>query len=193
MSSSIGIGFVFEKHQKIDLLFSEFLSYLIIKGKLQKITYSLDENGKQWHEETIKAYPTCEVVPLLINHFFGKINIKAMIIDDKEMDFDISVFKFPKGDFAFLIEIEIDQLFKAGNKQELEYCSSMIIKFCKDVFDKVNYRYAFCDHEVDIEYTWSEFSKMNESIYSISIVPQNEGFKVNLASWEIDGLTNRYS
>lgn len=191
MSSSISIGFVFEKQQNPTLLFSKFLGCLITNGEFQKISYSLDENGSSWHEETIKTQSTYEVATLMVKHFFGKATIKAKILNNKNIHFDTSIFKFSKNDFAFLIEIDIDQLFQVGNKKELENCSSMIIKFCEEIFDIVQYRYAFCDHEANIEYTWSEFSEMNENIYSISIIPQSEKFKISLASWEIDGLTNR--
>lgn len=191
MSSYISIGFVFVKHQNITVLFSEFLNCLITNGNFQKISYSVDKNGDRWHEEIIKARSTDEITSLMANNFFGKININAMILGDRDIDFDISISKFSQGDFGFLIEIDIDQLFEVGNKKELEGCSSMIIKFCKRIYYKIQYQYAFCDHEVGIEYTWSEFNKLNDSIYSISIIPRNEEFVVNLATWEIDGLTNR--
>lgn len=192
MSSFLSIGFVFEKNQNIEEIFSEFLSYIITDGELQTISYSIDDEGNEWHKETIKLCSINKIVSLMINNFFGKINVKTIHLFKKVTNIDISIFKFSQGDFGFLIEIDIKQLFEVGNKKELESYSSIIINFCKLCFDKIKYRYAFCDHEANIEYTWDEFNKINKNIYSISVIPQNEKFIVNLADWEIDGLSHRY-
>lgn len=191
MSSFISIGFVFEKDQNIKQLFSKFVDFLIIKGRVEKLSYSIDENGDNWNQVILKDYSVYEITTMMIDNFLGKTNITAMIFNNKQINFDISVFKFSKGDFGFLIEIDINQLFKVGDREELEKCSFMIIKFCETVFDIIEYRYSFCDHEVGIEYTWDEFKQFNEDIYSISVIPQNNEYDIKLASWEIDGLTNR--
>ena len=191
MSSFISIGFVFDKHQSITVLFSKFIEFLIARGVLNKISYSIDENGDNWNEKIIKGYSSYEVTSLMVNNYFGKANITAAILDDKKINFDISISKLQQEDFGFLIEIDIDQLFKVGNREELKNCSSMIITFCETLFNKMDFCYAFCDHEVGIEYTWNEFSQLDKCIYSISIIPQNEKFVIDLASWEIDGLTSR--
>lgn len=191
MSSFISIGFVFEKNQDIKQLFSKFLDFLIVNGRIEKISYSFDENSDNWNQEILKDYSTYEITSLMVDNFFGKTNITAKILNDKRINFDISVSKFSQGDFGFLIEIDIEQLFKVGNREELEKCSSMIIKFCGTIFDIIEYRYSFCDHEVSIEYTWDEFNQLDEYIYSISLITQNDKCVIKLASWEIDGLTNR--
>lgn len=193
MSSFIGIGFVFDKDQNIELLFSKLLDLLIVNGELKKISYSIDEKGDNWNEEIIKCYSTCEITSLMLNNFFGKINITGAILDNTQIDFDLSITELPQGDYGFLIEIDIEQLFKVGEREELEKCTSMIIKFCESIFNILKYRYSFCDHEVGIEYTWAEFERLKECVYSVSIVPQKNEFFINLASWEIDGLTNRLS
>lgn len=193
MSSFIGIGFVFDKHQNIELLFSKLLDFLIVNGELKKISYSIDEKGDNWNEEIVKCYSTCEITSLMFNNFFGKINITAAILDNTQIDFDLSIIELSQGDYGFLIEIDIEQLFKVGEREKLEKCTSMIIKFCKSIFNIIEYRYSFCDHEVGIEYTWTEFDRLKECVYSVSIVPQKNEFVINLASWEIDGLTNRLS
>lgn len=191
MSSCVSIGFVFEKNQNIKLLFSKFLEYLIRYGELHKISYSLDKKGKRWKNEVIKDKTLDEIVLLMINNYYGKIDITNLVVDDKSIDYMITITKFSDGDFGFLIEIDIDQLFKVGNRNELEKWTSLIINFCKSIFNIIDYRYAFCDHEVSIEYKWSEFNKLKESIYSISIISKNKGLIIDLSSWEIDGLTFR--
>lgn len=191
MSSSISIGFVFEKQQSMTLLLSKILEFFKAKGELNRISYSVDENGDSWKENTIQNLTPHEVASLMVNNFWGKTNITSAILDDKIVNFDVSVSKLFKNDFGFLMEINIEQLFRVGDKKELENSTSMIIQFCKSIFDNAKYSYAFCDHEANIEYTWSEFKKLKNHIYSIVIIPENEKFVINLSSWEIDGLTNR--
>lgn len=191
MSSYISIGFVFEKAQNISLLFSEFLNFLTVDGEFRKISYSIDENGNDWHKKNIEGYSVDEISSLMINNFFAKTTILSRSLDAKNINFDTSITNFSHGDYGFLIEIEIEQLFKVGNRKELEHCSDIIVKFCKKIFSKLGYKYAFCDHEVNIEYDWKKFSQLDENVYSITIIPKDEDFIVKYATWEIDGLTIR--
>lgn len=57
MSSSISIGFVFEKQQSMTLLLSKILAFSKAKGELNRISYSVNENGDSWKENTIQSLP----------------------------------------------------------------------------------------------------------------------------------------
>lgn len=191
MSSSISIGFVFEKHQNEKEEFSKLLTSLVSNGKLEKLIYSIDENGNDWKEEAKINYPIDIISSIMIENYFGKLTMEATILTSKNINFDVSISNFIQGDFGFLIEIDIEQLFKVGHKEDIKKCTEEIIQFCEKLFDKIKYKYSFCDHEVAIEYTWDEFKKMNDRIYSVSIIPKEKEFIVNLATWDIDGLSNR--
>lgn len=84
-----------------------------------------------------------EVTSLMLNNFLGKANITSAILDNKIVNFDVSVSKLYKNDFGFLIEINIEQLFRVGGRKELEHSTSMIIEFCESIFDNAKYSYAF--------------------------------------------------
>ena len=192
MSSYVSIGFVFEKHQSINSLLSKFFDFLTTKGEFKKIAYSEDENGDKWNEEIINDYSAYSVASIMVDNYFGRTNITAAIFNDEQINFDVSVHKFPQGDFGFLIEITLDQLSKHLRKEELEISTYRIINFCKTVFSTIEYRYAFCDHEVPIEYTWDEFKQFDKCMYSISVIPHNDAIDIKLAPWEIYGFINRF-
>ncbi len=191
MSSYVSIGFVFEKDQNIKSLLSKFLDFLITKGEFKKIAYSEDENGDKWNEKVINDYSAYMVASLMVDNYFGRTNITAAIFNDEQINLDVSIYKFPQGDFGFLIEITLEQLSKHEKKEELEKSTYRIINFCKTLFSMIEYRYAYCDQEVPIEYTWDEFNQLDKCVYSISIIPHNNAIDIKLAAWDIDGLTNR--
>lgn len=192
MSSFIGIGFVFGKTDSTIESFSKFLSFITREGNIKKIAYSTDIDGSNWIEDTsLKKCPIGNISSIMIDNYFGNITINAPIFDVKDIDFNVSMSVLAQGDFGFLLEIDIDQLFKVGDKPALEDFTGKIIELCKNIFSEVSYQYSFCDHEVGIEYSWNEFETISEDVYSVVVVPAKEAFIVKLASWEIDGLTSR--
>ena len=52
------------------------------------------------------------------------------------------------------------------------------------------FEYAFCDNEVEIEYSFQEILENNVE-YSILVLNNSDNLIVKLSSWRIDGLTNR--
>jgi len=189
--SSISIGFVFEKQQNVTETFSELLISLTTNGKMKKLAYSLDKDGDNWEEETTFDYSINRISSIMIDNYFGRITIESVILTNKSITYDVSISNLANDDFGFLIEIDIEHLFKVGNKDELESCTKEVIQFCEKIFDRIEYKYSFCDHEAALEYTWDEFKAMNENIYSVSIIPKDNIFIVNLTTWEIDGLSSR--
>lgn len=191
MSSSISIGFVFEKAHNISETLCKFLTYIMTDGKIQKLSYSTDSNGDNWEDVTVVNHSIDEISSKMVDYHFGKVTIEAPILKNKKTNFSVSIHKLPQGGFGFLIEIDIEQLFKTGDVKALKSCSDKIIQFCKNCFDKTNYQYSFCDHEVNLEYCYDTFKSMDKDIYSIAVIPKTGEFEIKLAPWEIDGLTNR--
>ena len=192
MSSSIGIGFIYNESSNIEDKLNKFIDFFLLNDtKIQKIVYSTDKNGDDWHVKNVDNYSSHEIANILIQNYFGNLTIKGSIVSKRNINIDMSIHQINQKEFGFLLEIDIDQLFTVGNKEELGICTENIVHLCKDIYYKTQYQYAYCDHEVGIEYNWNEFQSLNEQVYSISIIPQRNDFFINLAPWEIDGLTNR--
>lgn len=149
---------------------------------MHKIMYSTDRDGDKWKEETLANYSSKDLTYIMIQNYFCKLTMEGNFLDERNISIYISINQITQKDFGFLLEINVKQLFTVGNKLELNNCTKSIIRLCKDIYYKTQYQYAFCDHEVDIEYSWDEFISLNEPMYSISIIPKKNNFDINLAS-----------
>lgn len=192
MSSFIGIGFIYDQSTNLENEINKFISFFLFRNiKIRKIIYCTDKNGDNWKDETIDNCSSENITPIFINNYFVKVTMEGNFLNKEKICVNMSVSRISKRDFGFLLEININQLFIVGNREDLNNCTENIISLCKDIYQETQYRYAYCDHEVDIEYNWNEFTSLKNEIYSVCIIPQKNNFLVSLASWEIDGLTNR--
>ncbi len=183
MSSYITIGFVFKN--EIDSLPNKFEDFILfLKGEgvdFISVKFSLDERGEKWHEEKINSeIAVKESISLLSQNYFGemKLNMKLSNIACS-LEGYISLKKHSSLNmFAFFLDINERELNRCFER--LEESEKKIISFIKRGYEKLRYKYAFCDHEQH---------SLTENLYSIEVLPSEGDLKVKRGSWMIDGLT----
>ena len=110
----------------------------------------------------------CEVEGRLVQNIIIK-------IQRREGSYTGILFEIPEENFDLACEIDILE------KKIVDVLEQSI----SDEFE-----YAFCDNEVDIEYSFREILEKNIE-YSILVLNKSDRLTIKLGSWRIDGLMSR--
>lgn len=186
MGSYINIGVVSNKNKQDFIRNCEnlFQQNNIYFGRI-KFEFPEDEECKVWNEserecidlgvlekcyqnELAEITVNCEVEGRLVQNIIIKIK-------RKEGSYTGILFEIPEENFDLACEIDILE------KKIIDALEQSI----SDEFE-----YAFCDNEVDIEYSFREILEKNIE-YSILALNKSDRLTIKLGSWRIDGLTSR--
>ncbi|MFS0762360.1 Imm64 family immunity protein [Peribacillus phoenicis] len=189
MTNILSLGIVydnsFDKSEELQSIIQYFLN---LKSDIFGIKVSMDEDGENWLESERNEKKIILDYTLLTEKYFGEIQIQ---LNDfwslnglsltlrivKENDF-----------FGYLLDFEMEQLL---NQYSLDLINDLIIDLVKDIYSVTKFKYAFCNHDSEIEYSPSQYKDLVEA-YSILILPRvKNGFDVIKNNWQIDGITSR--
>lgn len=128
----------------------------------------LDVLEKCYQNELAGITVNCEVEGRLVQNIIIK-------IQRREGSYTGILFEIPEENFDLACEIDILE------KKIVDVLEQSI----SDEFE-----YAFCDNEVDIEYSFREILEKNIE-YSILVLNKSDRLTIKLGSWRIDGLMSR--
>ncbi|PJN88875.1 Imm64 family immunity protein [Bacillus sp. mrc49] len=188
MTNILSVGMVydhsFDKSEELQSIIQYFLN---LKSDIFSIKVNMDEDGENWLESHRNEKNFLLDYTLLTEHFFGEIlmhlndfwslnNLFLTLRLVKEEDF-----------FGYILEFDLEQLL---NQYSLDVINELIIDLVIDIYGITTFRYAFCDHDSEIEYSPSY--KELVKVYSILMLPREKnGFDVIKNNWQIDGFTER--
>jgi len=134
----------------------------------KKSCINLDMIEKCYQSELAEMIVNCEVDRRLV---------KNIIIKIKRVEglYTGILFEVPEENFDLACEIDVLE-------KRIIYMLEQIVSGA--------FEYAFCDNEVEIEYSFQEILENNVE-YSILVLNNSDNLIVKLSSWRIDGLTNR--
>jgi Immunity protein 64 len=194
MGSYISIGLVYDKldTKTIEIELKKITKYFTLnKGKILNIKFCKDENCEEWVEySNITESSLDSYYSQIVKGYFGQIDVECDLLGITRLKLTIRVQR-ESDYFGFLIDIEEDVLIGERPIEQLNSITEKIITFIIGVYDEVSYSYAFCEHEGEILYSPKIFHEISDQIYSVVVLPLNEGFKIHKSSWNIDGLTER--
>lgn len=194
MGSYINIGLVYSNNIfniNDDIFY--IARYLFRFSNKIVINFPKDNFLEEWIEtEYIEENGFIEAWKILNTKMFstGKVYYK---VADKEYSIIISIKWKEKVWKGILFEIPEEELLLGDySYNNLENITAKIINEVILLRNNMRFDYAFCDNEVDIEYSFSEIQEMEKNVYSVLI--KTDVFKepiVELSTWCIDGLTTR--
>ena len=190
MGNYISIGIVYSDKNRND--FDIDLNYFItmLKETTKRITVSFpkDNSFNEWSSREFYPDNYWEVFSILEQNNMA-VGEFVYTFCEKKYRLRILVKQDKNKYLGILFEICAEDLIN-NSTTNTQCITNKIIKFLEKLSGVLNFAYAFCDNEADIEYSPAEILKMNKAIYSILVL--NEGKrdpKVLLGSWCIDGLT----
>lgn len=193
MGSYISIGMVYsenvnELHKDIEYL---------IKNNLQLsneiiVNYPLDESCEKWESKNFEGDEFTDAFLILetFRYSTGKLRFK---INGNIVNIIVSIRRNNRNIQGILFEVPEEDLMKNDySLKNLNSVTDKIVNILINLLSKIKFDYAFCDNEVDIEYSLDEIEQKKEPVYSVIIKRNtlNEPI-IQLSSWNIDGITSR--
>lgn len=199
MGSYVSIGFIYENFS-VDRIKSEFkklVSKIIsFNGNVKKMKVSKDFDGEEWAEyEFLNNFQMDSNCDMLAEYFYGQLEIDCNLFGGISLKTIIRIEKEREEDyFGFLMDVSEEELIKSNSADEINRVTQEIIEFMTQFYSCSAYSYAFCDNEGEIQFSPKKFRDLENSIYSVTVMPNlgsNNSLKVSKGNWNIDGLTTR--
>lgn len=199
MGSYITIGFVYAKCnlERLENEFKNLSNYLIKKiNKVKSIKACKDTDGEEWIEyNQFKNQQIGDLCDILTKNYYGQIVFESNILGIGDLEVSIRIEK-EEDYFGYLLDISEIKLLKTRGIEELNSITERIITFIITLNKIIEFDYAFCDSEAEIQYSPSEVNDLRNNVHSIVVIPafveKEKKHEVIKSSWHIDGLTNRY-
>lgn len=186
MGNNICVGLVYDEFSSIQNELQNIIDYLIkVKTIIVNSKVALDEDGNEWIEK-YSSNINCE---LLAKYYYGEINGSISNFNGAEqMPIKISIQK-EKDFFGYIFYFDDIQLRKLFSIDEIE---KIILDFIYELksLSFTQFKYAFCDHDADVEYHPKRKKKIDKS-YSLVYWPKKDQNLIIRNSWKIDGITQR--
>ncbi|NMF01550.1 Imm64 family immunity protein [Aneurinibacillus aneurinilyticus] len=186
MGGYISIALVYEDRNKLSNELKKLTRYFIQKGAiLLKVKYSEDKEGENWREEIVNNNEVD--FTMLTEKYYGNIDIIADMFNESLKNLKLSIHK-EEGFYGFLIDIKWEELFEEHSKSSVEKITQNIINIILQLYKETQFSYAFCGHEVEIEFSPNDFNSI-ENGYPISVLPFNDRLEVFYGEFSIDGIS----
>jgi hypothetical protein len=190
LGSTINIGLVYSSPEDlISTNLYKLIQYLnSYNSCLINAKYSEDLDGESWIEIENPVFNET-LVEKLTNNFYSELQMNVTLFQLPELTLNLHVI-IEKGYFGFLLAIEEHELLSDYEEDTLEEITSEIIEFLAKGYELLKFRYAFCDHEAEIEFSPSNFKPES---YALSLIPDDSDSTLNVkkGKWHINGLTER--
>ena len=186
MSGFVNVGFIYN----IDIsppseVLTKVIQKLLPENEVSvTIKYAIDEEGEEWIEKETSQIDESSIQEI-ISGYYGELSVRNASLLATNHDITIT-FENTDEYFGILISIEEESLIPKYDIRDLQRASTLLTSFAKQIFQEVNFAYAFTDHEAEILYP------LDEKKYSIVFVPdEHSQLKVIENAWHINGLTMR--
>lgn len=185
MGSYISIGYISNDNknafiEKVISLFHESNKYFNIQ-----IKYPVNENFNCWRVEKLEANTLMDGIDICYMNDAAELSMNYQGKQKNITDILIKIRKKQCRYSGCLVEIPEDN-FTELKLDELEAKIIEVLKFAVEN----GFKYAYCDNETDIQYTFEEL-KNYDIQYSILVINQDGDIEEKYADWKIDGLTQR--
>ncbi len=198
MASYITVGFVFNgaDEQKIISKLQILITDIMQKDSYYKSAkVCKDQDGNNWieldadHLTDINKY-----TPILAKGYFGQVDFVTKFFTCEKIPISVRVEK-ALDYFGILIDIEEKDLLKSNVQSILSKVDDHLIEFILNLYNLIEYDYAFADNEAELQYSPNEIQLLNINTYSIfakkSISDCKSDISVYKSEWYLDGLTTR--
>lgn len=190
---SIGIVYSDKNIQKINVDILFLARYLLPFCHKISVNYPIDNSFEDWEEKIFEGEKgLVEAFAILIRKemSIGKISFKL-----NDYVYNILVSVRGKDDLfkGILFEIPEKELLQEDYSIENQSdITKQIINRILELWNGMEFGYAFCDSEASIEFQQSEIEQIKEPIYSVLLLKRNAiQPTIQLSSWCIDGITQR--
>jgi len=196
MGSSTGIGFVYGVGDNAIFQFVKIMELLLLNnGTIDHLKYCKDINGDEWVEKkvTVQALNKNTLYPL-INNYYGQVSVKCDLLSKKDLNIDVYFKKIDSKNLGILLYIPDEQIFGSDVGENINLITENVINLIQQIYNISNFDYAFCDNEATVEYSLDDLKAIENPIYSILALPNEENkteLQILKSDWNIDGLTPR--
>ncbi|TCI22937.1 hypothetical protein EVJ33_04960 [Exiguobacterium sp. SL-10] len=156
-------------------------------GKIDRITYSKDEDGTEW----VTIEPKGSDLDLSQIQYYGSITLSTARFGRRDQIVTVSL--KTEVDFeGLLIDLDWEDLFVDTNETEsIVRATDSVERLLIDVYRSTSFAYAVAGHEIELDWapeTLLQDRKVIESL-SLSVIPVKDGLKVVHGSIALDGMT----
>ncbi len=187
MGSYISLGFVSASEKTAFLrTCKDVINFFTINIKNAQIKYPIDSECSEWISENVNVNNLEKALNICYEYNYSELMLDYEINGRLISGVLFTITRNIGNLFGALFEIpekNFDML------KEIDFIENEIINIMNQSI-LLGIEYIFCDNECNIEYLPSEIIS-KDNIYSILIYRHNEKNIIKLASWKIDGLTNR--
>lgn len=189
MGSNINVGLVYDSSRAIGTHLENLIELLNEnRGHIVYVKFCEDSDGERWIQQNSPNIDTT-ILEKLTQSYYGQINLLIDLFQLKDLNVEIKIEKSEEF-FGLLLSFREDDILSDYLKESLDTITDRILKFVAEIYPILQFDYAFCDHEAEIEFSPKEF---NAERYSLSFLPDLSTGKLNVlkSNWHINGLTER--
>lgn len=190
MGSNINVGLVYDSSRAIGTHLENLIELLNGNhGQIVYVKFCEDTDGEGWIQQDSPTIDTTILEKLTLS-YYGQIHMHLDLFQLKGLNVEIKIEK-SEVFFGFLLSFRENEILPNYLKESLDTITDRIHKFVAEIYPILQFDYAFCDHEAEIEFSPKEF---NAERYSLSFLPDLSTGKLNVlkSNWHINGLTERY-
>lgn len=184
MGSYISMGFVYKNNKKafiLELLKGLLLIFISRQSESILCKYSLDIDGDNYIQKEISINDLDDEI---VNNYYGQIFFKSSFLGFSN-NLILTIYK-ELNFFGFLIDLNENEI-RSLLYLELE---NKLINHIKDNSLKLNFDYAFCENEGEIEYHPLEV-EFGYVEYSVLFINKEGNIIIKKADYLLDGITKR--
>lgn len=198
MGSYITTGIIFDgiETTSIKRKITDLIIYLSNRSECYKsVKASKDIEGNEWIEFKFEELDNVrEAYEFVSEGYFGQIDLMTSRFTSNEILVSVRVEK-EVDYFGILLDIAEDDFLKSSESVILNAKDNLIIKFLEELYEVLEFKYAFCDNEAEIKFSPNEIQHLNREVYSILLIPSDSKLngKINVvkSNWYLNGLTSR--
>lgn len=189
MGNYISIGIVCLTQTSLELVLETISAQMNNKAISLELSYPEDDSSRIWIKQHYELKSGLSAGFKLLADRRQSIGTFLYNADTMQLHIRVSI----KTDaiLGILFEMEQEELIPVESSFLLESITNKIIKDLKALWERAPFEYAFCDNEADIEFAPSEILKTEEYIYSVLLINRNHFLTHKMATWCIDGLSER--
>lgn len=198
MGSYITTGLVFSGSDVsiIKRKLKDLIIFLSGRSECYKsVKASKDIDGNDWIEfKSDELADIQEAYRFASEGYMGQIDLQTSLITSNEIHVSVRVEK-EEDYFGILVDVAEDDFLKSNDLIVLNAADDLMIKFMSELYVVLEYKYAFCDNEAELQFSPNDIQCLAKEMYSILIIPRNSELNsvtnVFRSNWYLNGLTSR--
>ncbi|MEY9092573.1 Imm64 family immunity protein [Paenibacillus sp. RC84] len=189
MGSYINVGLVYSSSEASATRLKKLIELLTEnEGRIENVKFCEDVDGERWIQYDFPHIDPA-ILEKLTRSYYGHIYLFADLVPFKGLNVEIEIEKC-EGYSGFLVSFRESEMLPDYSADSLETATETLVKLVAQLYPALQFDYAFCDLEAQIEFSPREFKPER---YSLSFWPDisNRELKVTKSNWHINGLTER--